>query len=381
MDEFQVAYTNHIRRHPHFLRRPVTSSLSEQRYRLDKHAYAPLILKQSWIGRLTVKSLFLAIVALTLALQLSTPAHAEMSQTDAIVFDPVNIMAVMNENATTALIFNAQVSNVGLSPVTSVSVRIDSQQTELVTAEVDFQPVDGAAVLRDRYTEVSVALPESLEPNSSVWLHLELKADDLQSLPSLSEDSSRLRGDFIFYIRPFASLANLTFTAVLPRFASLSLDSLVPLFPVADSNFTDGHSLVFVWKIALLQPGQERVFIIKYQLPNTSTIQAQSTLVGGLLFGTLGLAAGLLLAFGGPRVAKRVKQLRAVRYVGVTGEEEEVLTAIREKGGSCTQKDLYSQFDISQSKMSLILTNLEQRGLIRRFKDGRENTVHIIEQE
>jgi uncharacterized membrane protein len=35
---------------------------------------------------------------------------------------------------------------------------------------------------------------------------------------------------------------------------------------------------------------------------------------------------------------------------------------------------------MSQAKVSLILTALEERGLVRRFKDGRENTVHIIEE-
>jgi len=323
----------------------------------------------------------IAIVALTLALQLSQPACADTVQIDAIVLDPVSIRAIMNENATTILVFDAKANNVGASPATSISVRIDSQETELVAAEVDYQAVDGNTIARDRYTEVTVPFPEGLEPNSSVWLHLEVKVGDLQSATSLSDDPSRLRGDFVFYVRPLTSLANLTFTAVLPQSASLSLDSLVPIFPIADSNFTDGYSLAFVWKVALLEPGQERVFIVKYQLPNISTIQAQSSLVGGVLFGALGLAVGLLLAFGGPRLASRFKQFRAVRYVGVTDDEEDVLRAIREKGGSCTQKDLYSQFDISQSKMSLILTNLEQRGLIRRFKDGRENVVHVMDQE
>jgi uncharacterized membrane protein len=93
----------------------------------------------------------------------------------------------------------------------------------------------------------------------------------------------------------------------------------------------------------------------------------------------MGVVAGLALALGGPRVIERLRHLGAVRYVGVTAEEEEVLATIREKGGSCTQKELYSQFDMSQSKMSLILTNLEQRGLIRRLKEGRENVVHLME--
>ena len=65
--------------------------------------------------------------------------------------------------------------------------------------------------------------------------------------------------------------------------------------------------------------------------------------------------------------------------MGVTSEEEEVLEVIRQKGGSCPQKDLYTEFDMSQAKVSLILNNLEERGLVRRFREGRENVVHIME--
>ena len=52
---------------------------------------------------------------------------------------------------------------------------------------------------------------------------------------------------------------------------------------------------------------------------------------------------------------------------------------IRQKGGSCPQKDLYTEFDMSQAKVSLILNNLEERDLVRRFREGRENVVHIME--
>jgi uncharacterized membrane protein len=34
---------------------------------------------------------------------------------------------------------------------------------------------------------------------------------------------------------------------------------------------------------------------------------------------------------------------------------------------------------MSQAKVSLILNNLEERGLVRRFKEGRENMVHLME--
>ncbi len=83
---------------------------------------------------------------------------------------------------------------------------------------------------------------------------------------------------------------------------------------------------------------------------------------------------------GGPKLYYRIRRIRTVRYIGVTSEEEEVLEVIRAKGGSCPQKDLYTVFDMSQTKVSLILNNLEERGLVRRFREGRENVVHLMEE-
>jgi uncharacterized membrane protein len=94
----------------------------------------------------------------------------------------------------------------------------------------------------------------------------------------------------------------------------------------------------------------------------------------------LGIIAGIVLALGGPKFYQRIRRIGTVRFVGVTTEEEEVLEVIRQKGGSCPQKDLYTEFDMSQAKVSIILNNLEERGLVRRFREGRENVVHIMEE-
>ena len=85
------------------------------------------------------------------------------------------------------------------------------------------------------------------------------------------------------------------------------------------------------------------------------------------------------MTFFGPKILYRLRRIGKVRFVVVTSEEEEILEVIRQRGGSCPQKDLYTEFDMSQAKVSLILNNLEERGLVRRLREGRENVVHIME--
>ena len=87
-----------------------------------------------------------------------------------------------------------------------------------------------------------------------------------------------------------------------------------------------------------------------------------------------------MLTFLVPKVVERLRHIGSVRLVGITAEEDTILETIRRKGGACNQKELYRQLNMSQSKVSLILSNLEERGLLRRVRDGRENIVEIVEE-
>ncbi len=59
----------------------------------------------------------------------------------------------------------------------------------------------------------------------------------------------------------------------------------------------------------------------------------------------------------------------------------EVLDMIRGHRGRITQKDLRSRLEYSEVKVSLLLSELEKRGLIKKFKHGRENIVTLTDEE
>lgn len=56
----------------------------------------------------------------------------------------------------------------------------------------------------------------------------------------------------------------------------------------------------------------------------------------------------------------------------------EILDVIRGNKGRITQKDLRSKLDYSEVKVSLLLSELEKRGLIKKLKNGRENIVVLV---
>lgn len=61
-------------------------------------------------------------------------------------------------------------------------------------------------------------------------------------------------------------------------------------------------------------------------------------------------------------------------------EMREVLDIIRGHKGKITQKDLRSKLEYSEVKVSLMLSELEKKGLIKKFKNGRENIVILVKE-
>jgi uncharacterized membrane protein len=70
-----------------------------------------------------------------------------------------------------------------------------------------------------------------------------------------------------------------------------------------------------------------------------------------------------------------------LKKLPLSTELREVLDVIRGRKGRITQKDLRNRLEYSEVKVSLLLSELEKRGLIKKFKNGRENIVVLIEEE
>ena len=325
------------------------------------------------------KRLLLLTLLMVSLIVIPVQSDSVIAQTSEILLDPVTIKAVMDNDGLTTVSINARMTNLGASSIDTLSFRIDSLEALVTLVAVDGESTSASLIDYDRFTEIIIDLERSVGTNESVLIELGILASDFQSDFVIGSDPTKLIADFVYYIRPLTRLSNFTFTAILPPEAILSQVSIVPLFPDTNSNYTDGSSLAFTWFTEDLQPGQERVFIIKYQTPNYEAAPVQSFFIQSIAIGFLGVLLGIFLAVFGPRIVYRLQRIGTVRFIGVTNEEEEVLEVIRQKGGSCPQKDLYTEFDMSQAKVSLILNNLEERGLVRRFREGRENVVHIME--
>ncbi|TFH10926.1 MAG: MarR family transcriptional regulator [Candidatus Thorarchaeota archaeon] len=187
----------------------------------------------------------------------------------------------------------------------------------------------------------------------------------------------------IYYIRSLNKIQNLTFSAALPQHAIINHDAAAPLFPSPTSNFTDGSRSIYVWEVDVLLPGQEVVYIIKYQRPVILVDEGTNPVASNPLFLVIisGVSAGLavLLIERIPGWIKGLISRELIVSGKISSQEQEILDLLNTRGGSCSQKEIYENLDMSQSMASMMLTSLEGRGLIKRLRSGRENIVHIME--
>ena len=321
------------------------------------------------------------IIALTqlFLFSLSTPyVEAQGTTTDQIQMNPMKITARVHRNGTTTLVFDADVSNVGEESISTVDIRVDSLDLLILQASADGEALTTSMRNMERHTMVSLQLTQNITRNDSIQIHLEVLADDLQSELEENQSASSLFGSMTYYMRPHTPVSNFTFIAILPDYATLSHDDVIPIYPESNGNFTDGQSIGFVWYRSRILPGQENVFIVRYQTYSTDANNQMSLVLLGLV-GMLGIIGGYTVSIASPKIRTRMRKIKETQYVGTTKEEAKILDIIKEKNGLCSQQELYQQLDISESKLSLVLNGLEEKRLVMRIRKGRENIIHILE--
>lgn len=325
-----------------------------------------------------------ALIATILILVFIVPASGQQVGNQDILMTNMNITATLGTDCGTTLIVQSEVRNIGTTTNDYFDVRIDVRSLNVSSATLNGTSVETAITPESNYMIVRIFPVTPMSGDSSFTLYLNLTTQCLQERIGLNEDQTMYLSHLIYYIRPLNEVQNLTFTAILPPHAVLQTDVSAPLFPSPSSNFTDGQSSVFVWFNEQLLPGQEVAYIVKYEIPAgiVLTAPAQASLTQLIPFGLLFLVVGavvVLFVERVPTVINRFKTRTVISPIRLSKQEEEILSFLTKKGGACPQREIYEELDMSQSLASTILTSLEERKLIRRFREGRENMVHIME--
>jgi uncharacterized membrane protein len=123
-------------------------------------------------------------------------------------------------------------------------------------------------------------------------------------------------------------------------------------------------------------------------MQESTTLSFVDTLKGNavLIAGLLAIAAGSSISFYMFR-RNRKKKVKALENVEVRSppemesDEQKAVKLIRSSGGNLYQSSITDQLGFSKAKTSQLLGILEHKGVIRRYKKGRDKIVVLLEQE
>jgi len=89
----------------------------------------------------------------------------------------------------------------------------------------------------------------------------------------------------------------------------------------------------------------------------------------GFLIAILVLGAVLFFVFRKGKKPKEEVKLESDQYA------DELLKIIKKEGGRTTQKDIRKELPLSEGKVSLMISELEEKGIVKRIKKGRGNII------
>ena len=73
---------------------------------------------------------------------------------------------------------------------------------------------------------------------------------------------------------------------------------------------------------------------------------------------------------------KPKKALRpTVSFISITNELQNVVDIIKKEGGRTTQKEIRKYIPLSEAKISLMIAELEEKGILKKIKKGRGNII------
>jgi hypothetical protein len=200
---------------------------------------------------------------------------------------------------------------------------------------------------------VYIAFPE-VSPGSRVKIRISFYSEGM-----LQEVSGKKQ--FSYYVKFSQPVGYFYARLYVPKgYAILS-----PIVPSPDKVESTGNALILEWKKTDVRAEEEFYFIVGF----SGEVENQFPLVTFL--------ATVLIAFVGGFFAGTLYRGKEKGAIDLRSDEEKVLELLRE--GPLYQSDLVKRLGFSKAKVSLLLKDMEKKGLIERVKEGRTYLVRLKE--
>ena len=264
--------------------------------------------------------------------------------------------------------------NNGTTDVSSVHLRISSFIFSNVTISSSNGVNSYTHTETTLGTDFNIILANPIHSNSNTSIVIRYVSKDIISQRE-NDMENNLKQILIYYKRPIYDTLNYSVYVALPISAHLDDNVSQAIYPVPSNNFTDGQRIIFSWHINRIQPGEEKLFVVFYEYQEETIVNVNWLEL--VLFLAAGIFIGALLMKYNQKIIGlfRIKKHATTR---LTRDEKKIIKYIQGKGGIVPQKSIYLDLDMSQARLSLILSGLEAKGQIRRDKRGRENIVRLV---
>ncbi len=142
-------------------------------------------------------------------------------------------------------------------------------------------------------------------------------------------------------------------------------------FPGDGEIMTDGKHIMVYWEKENLNSGDDLKFSTFYGMPAAFDVTGLFVLLGPIGGGIIIVAVGL-----GYVMLKRVPKSREILHSVLNSDEKRIMDVLHSREGRCGQKILVRETDFSKAKVSRLIKNLRDRGVIKIEPiSGRENRI------
>ena len=173
---------------------------------------------------------------------------------------------------------------------------------------------------------------------------------------------------FTYYIRFNQPVGIFRMQLLVPRgYAILS-----PIIPSPDKVESSTERLLLEWRRSNIRPGDEFYFIVGFSGEIAVPQPPSPWLYAGVFIAGLLIGAGSVYGYTLYRERKREEELAHLK-----SDEERILALLKE--GPVLQSELAERLGVSKAKVSIILREMEEKGLITRVKEGRTYRVFLKE--
>ncbi len=165
----------------------------------------------------------------------------------------------------------------------------------------------------------------------------------------------------------------------LPHYSILLEGSIpVPVFPTPVSISSEDNFLRITWEASNLNIDDTDVFLVRYKIDFTSEGETNPNLLPLYIVLAFigGIALSVLIFFLFYRLKLKPVESGLVSSL-LSNTEHEVIKAINDDSGVSTQRRICDKTGYSKSKVSQILSKLEEKDVLKRERWGRTNKVTI----